>query len=327
MTVAITACGPQDRADILALWRNAFPSYVDDPEAQLDRALANPGSAVFVARDAAGFAGTAMAGTDGIRGWLHYVAVAPNRRRQGIGVALVAHAEAWLATYRNVTKINLQVRHDNMAVCAFYRRLGYIEEQRASFGKRLTPTTAQPAPLPKPGTPGSLDVTITHLEMTTRPGPIRPTVPAVKMALLKVEEITPAYYRFLYAETGRDWIWYERRALDDATLAAEIGSPLIDLHVLHIGGQPAGYVELDYRRLPEEVELRFFGLMPRYIGRGIGPWLLDWAIREAWRRDPQRLYVNTCTLDHPKALALYQRCGFRPFRQDHRTILDPRPLP
>jgi GNAT superfamily N-acetyltransferase len=67
--------------------------------------------------------------------------------------------------------------------------------------------------------------------------------------------------------------------------------------------------------------------MPRFIGRGIGPWLLDWAIREAWRHDPRQLVVNTCTLDHPKALPLYQRLGFRPTRQETKTILDPRPLP
>jgi ribosomal protein S18 acetylase RimI-like enzyme len=323
----IAALDVGDRDAVIALWRTAFPAYADDPAAQLDRALANPSSAVFVARDDAGVAGAAMAGNDGIRGWLHYVAVAADRRGAGIGRALVAHAEAWLARRQGVTKVNLQVRGDNAAVIGFYRRLGYATEDRASLGKRLAPPGGQEPPEPRSGAPGCLDVAITHLEMRAPPGPHRPPMPALKLALLRVEGIAPAYYRFLYAETGRDWIWYERRALTDTELAAETDVDGVEIHVLHADGQPAGFVELDFRRLPAEAELRFFGLMPRHVGRGIGPWLLDWAIREAWRRAPVRLVVNTCTLDHPKALPLYQRAGFVPYRQERKTILDPRPLP
>ena len=327
MTLRISAFQPADRDDVVALWHSTFPTYADDPAVQLGHALATASSAVFVARDAAGLAGTAMVGSDGVRGWLHYVAVAAERRGTGIGRALVAHAEAWLAARQGVTKVNLQVRGDNEAVIGFYRRLGYMQEDRASLGKRLAPPGGEPPPAPTRGMPGSLDVVITHLEMTTPPGPTHPPAPALKLALLKVDVMTVAYYRFLYAEIGRDWVWHERRLLGDDELAAEVSAPGVEIHVLHAEGQPAGYVELDYRRLPEEAELKFFGLVPRFIGRGIGPWLLDWAIREAWRHDPQRLVVNTCTLDHPKALPLYQRLGFRPYRQETKTILDPRPLP
>ena len=112
----------------------------------------------------------------------------------------------------------------------------------------------------------------------------------------------------------------------DAELAALLAEKGVDVFVLHVGGQPAGYVEFDLRPLPTEIELRYFGLMPQFIGRGLGPWLLDWAIREGWRHAPQRLFVNTCTLDHPRALAMYQRAGFTPFRQETKTIRDPRPF-
>jgi ribosomal protein S18 acetylase RimI-like enzyme len=327
MKLRIAALTPADREPVVELWRTAFPGYADAPEAQLDRALGNPSSAVFVARDDAGVAGAAMAGNDGIRGWLHYVAVSPDRRGLGVGRALVAHAEAWLARHQGVTKVNLQVRGDNAAVTGFYRHLGYAIEDRASLGKRLAPPGGTQPPAPAGGAPGCLDVVITHLEMRDPPGPQRPPLPTAKLALLRVDDISPAYYRFLYAETGRDWIWYERRALSDAELAAQILADGIEIHVLHVGGQPAGFVELDFQRLPAEAELKFFGLMPRHVGRGIGPWMLDWAVREAWRRTPERLVVNTCTLDHPKALPLYQRAGFRPYRQERKTILDPRPLP
>jgi ribosomal protein S18 acetylase RimI-like enzyme len=300
---------------------------VDDHAAQLALALSNPSTGVFVARDeVVGIAGTAMAGSDGIRGWLHYVAVAEDRRGRGIARALVAHCEAWLASQRGVTKVNLQVRGDNETVIGLYRRLGYATEDRASMGKRLAPPGGQVPPPPSSGTPGCIDVTITHLEATSPPGPARPPMPALKLAMLRVDRISVPYFRYLYAEIGRDWIWHERRLLDDATLAARFEDPGVQVHVLHVGGEPGGYVELDMRRLPAEAELAFFGLRGALTGRGVGRWLLDWAMREMWRTEPRRLYVNTCTLDHPAALPLYQKLGFRPFAQERKTILDPRPL-
>ena len=326
MTLAIGACRAEDRDGVVALWRAIFPGYTDDPAAQLALALANPSCAVFVARDEAGLAGTAMAGSDGIRGWLHYVAVAQDRRGRGIARALVAHCEAWLAGQRGVTKVNLQVRGDNAPVISLYQRLGYAIEDRASLGKRLAPPGGQPPPAPRSGVPGCIDVVVTHLEMDSQPGPARPPTPALKLALLRVDRISVPYFRYLYAEIGRDWLWYERRAMDDAALAARFADPGVQVHVLHVGGEPGGYVEIDLRRLPAVAELAFFGLRGELTGRGIGRWLLDWSIREMWRSEPGRLYVNTCTLDHPAALPLYQRLGFRPVSQERRTILDPRPL-
>ena len=326
MTLSISACRPEDRDGVISLWRANFPGYTDDHATQLAIALANPSTGVFVARDEAGIAGTAMAGSDGIRGWLHYVAVPEDRRGRGIARALVAHCEAWLASQRGVTKVNLQVRGDNEKVIGLYQRLGYALEDRASMGKRLAPPGGQVPPPPSSGTPGCIDVTITHLEATSPPGPARPPMPALKLAMLRVDRISVPYFRYLYAEIGRDWIWHERRLLDDATLAARFADLGVQVHVLHVAGEPGGYVELDMRRLPAEAELAFFGLRGALTGRGVGRWLLDWAMREMWRAEPRRLYVNTCTLDHPAALPLYQKLGFRPFAQERKTILDPRPL-
>ncbi len=326
MTLSISACRPEDRDGVISLWRANFPGYTDDHATQLAIALANPSTGVFVARDEAGIAGTAMAGSDGIRGWLHYVAVPEDRRGRGIARALVAHCEAWLASQRGVTKVNLQVRGDNEKVIGLYQHLGYALEDRASMGKRLAPPGGQVPPPPSSGTPGCIDVTITHLEATSPPGPARPPMPALKLAMLRVDRISVPYFRYLYAEIGRDWIWHERRLLDDATLAARFADLGVQVHVLHVAGEPGGYVELDMRRLPAEAELAFFGLRGALTGRGVGRWLLDWAMREMWRAEPRRLYVNTCTLDHPAALPLYQKLGFRPFAQERKTILDPRPL-
>ena len=75
-------------------------------------------------------------------------------------------------------------------------------------------------------------------------------------------------------------------------------------------GVPAGFAELDFRGFPKVVDLSYFGLVPEFIGRRLGPWLLRWTIEAMWRRGPKRITVNTCTLDHPSALPLYQRLGF-----------------
>ena len=98
------------------------------------------------------------------------------------------------------------------------------------------------------------------------------------------------------------------------------------MFVLYAGGEPAGYAELDRRSAPD-IELAYFGLLPEFIGRTLGPWLLHWAIDAAWAREPQRLWVHTCSLDHPRAIALYQRAGFVPYKQERKLIPDPRPLP
>lgn len=325
MTLSIRPYLPEDRAELLELWRRCFEGYADDPASQLDLALAGPSSAVFVAREGGSFAGTAMAGSDGIRGWLHYVAVVPARRNRGIARALVRHAETWLAA-RGVTKIKLQVRAADPDALAVYRHLGYADETHATLGKRIAGADAAALAQTRSGEPGCIDVVVTHLEMTAQPTAPAAKPPALKMAVLKVDDMSVAYYRFLYAEIGRDWTWYERRAMSDTELAAHLQEKGVEVYVLHVGGHPAGYVEFDQRGLPAEVELRYFGLLPQFIGRGLGPWLLDWAIREGWRHAPQRLYVNTCTLDHPRALAMYQRAGFTPFRQETKTIRDPRPF-
>jgi GNAT superfamily N-acetyltransferase len=249
----------------------------------------------------------------------------PNRRRRGVARALVRHAEAWM-TARGCIEVKAQLRGADPDALAVHRHLGYLEQAHPTLTRTVVVEDGEaPAPA-RSGEPGCLDVVVTHLEMTNAPTTPAPKPPALKLAVLKAEDISVSFYRFLYAETGRDWVWYERRAMDDASLAALLAEAGVEVYVLYVGGQPAGYVEFDLRPLPAEIELRYFGLMKPFIGRGIGPWLLDWAIREAWRRAPQRVYVNTCTLDHPRALALYQRLGFRPFAQEIRTFRDPRPM-
>ena len=175
----------------------------------------------------------------------------------------------------------------------------------------------------KTGKPRMLDFVITYLEMTEKPR-ITPFVPTgMKLALLHAEPPLLSFYRYLYNTVGEPWLWWERRAMDDATLKAHVENEKVEIYVLYCNGVPAGYGELDRRQKPE-IELAYFGLIPDFIGRGLGQYLLNTIVDIAWSYDPTRLIVNTCNWDHPKAVQTYQRAGFAPYDQKRRQVPDPR---
>ena len=200
--------------------------------------------------------------------------------------------------------------------------MGRSTNQTAGRSTVTTEPTTGSRPADK--TPaGTLEVTITYLEMHRRPGSgLRPSLHE-PIAILQARQPTLSFYRYLYCHVGEPGLWYERRAMDNKTLRAIIHDPAVSIHVLYFDGVPAGYVELD-SRVDHEIELAYFGLLPEFIGRGFGPWLLNWALDTAWNREPSRIWVNTCNLDHPKALPCYQRAGFEPYRQEFIRIRDPR---
>jgi ribosomal protein S18 acetylase RimI-like enzyme len=169
-----------------------------------------------------------------------------------------------------------------------------------------------------------LDDVITYLEMPEKPATPPVPAPAVgKLALMRAENCTVSFYRYLYETVGTPWLWFERRLLDDAVLAAQIRTPTTEIFVLFVGGVPAGYFELD-AAAPDETELCYFGLIPDFIGRRLGPFLLRAAIDRAWSRPIHRLWVHTRMYDHPKALGHYQRAGFVVYDRQALRFEDPR---
>lgn len=169
-----------------------------------------------------------------------------------------------------------------------------------------------------------LDDVITYLEMRDKPS--APPVPAPsigKLALMRAEDCTVSFYRYLYETVGTPWLWFERRLLDDRTLAAQIRKATTEIFVLYVGGVPSGYFELD-AAAPDETELCYFGLVPEFIGRRLGPFLLRAAIDRAWSRPISRLWVHTRAYDHPKALGHYQRAGFVVYDRRKLRFEDPR---
>ena len=159
-----------------------------------------------------------------------------------------------------------------------------------------------------------VEVTVYYLEMLA-PSPRE--LPAPRNGLTVQYAHTPSvpYYRHLYDSVGRDYHWLSRRKLSDSELGAILGDPMIEVHVLHVDGSPGGFAELD-RREPQEIEIVQFGLMPDFIGQGLGKWFLQWTIDKAWSYRPNRFWLHTCSLDHPAALPTYKKAGFAEYHQE-----------
>jgi len=127
----------EDRNAAIALWREAgLTRPWNDPVADFDLALVTPTSAVLIARDGGDPVGTVMAGFDGHRGWVYYLAVLEARRRQGIARLLMESAERWLAA-RGCPKAQLMVRGENAGALGFYAALGYEAQDVFTLGRRL----------------------------------------------------------------------------------------------------------------------------------------------------------------------------------------------
>lgn len=127
-----------DEAAVAELWRQVFPGSPswNHPETDIRRKLSVQRELFLVAILGSEIVCTAMAGYDGHRGWVYYVAVSPRHRRQGIGATLMRNVEQRLANL-GCPKLNLQVRASNHEIVSFYEKLGYQAEERISMGKRL----------------------------------------------------------------------------------------------------------------------------------------------------------------------------------------------
>lgn len=164
-----------------------------------------------------------------------------------------------------------------------------------------------------------IEVTVTFLEMTAPPSRYVPLPLNQPIALLKTRSIPRHFYRYLLDRVGRKWNWVNALRLSDAELDAELSLPGRDIRVLYLDGAPAGFFDLK-QHLPDHVELAYFGMMDEAIGKGIGRWFLGAAVEAAWATSPKTVTVQTCTLDHPAALPLYQKLGFSPVGQQKETV-------
>ena len=321
-SLSIRPYKPADRDNLVALWdRCGLRVSYNHPDRDIALWQASPNAEIFVGEADGDIVAGVCIGHDGHRGYPYYVAVDPAARGKGYGRQIMRHAEAWLSR-RGVPKMNVMIRETNEKVQAFYSAIGYEVTQRLVMACWLTEDGQPPKSSAK--IPGTLSCTVTSLEMTARPNHATVAMPTrMKVALMRAHKPGATFYRYLYDRVGEAWLWYERRALDHNALRAIVDDERVEIYVLYIDGVPAGFAELD-RRSPHDIELAYFGLLPDFVGKGLGPYLLDSAIDIAWSYEPKRFWVHTNTLDHPKALSLYQKFGFVPYKREDKEIPDPR---
>ena len=113
-----------------------------------------------------------------------------------------------------------------------------------------------------------------------------------------------------YATVGGDWYWIDRLDWTRDQWLAWVDRPELETWIGYCEGTPAGYFELE-RQPGGDVEVAYFGLLPGFLGRGIGGALLTAAVERAWEMGASRIWLHTCSLDAPAALRNYQSRGFR----------------
>lgn len=165
--------------------------------------------------------------------------------------------------------------------------------------------------------PGKIAAVVTYLEIAAPPpGEPRP----LDLDTLRGD---PGRYRALFRRVGEPWLWFSRAAMPDEALRAAIDDPRVEALALRQDGADAGLLELDFRR-EGECEIAYLGLVPGMAGRGLGRDLMGHALRRAFGRGVGRVVVHTCTLDDPRALPFYLRCGFRAYKRAIEIADDPR---
>ena len=173
-----------------------------------------------------------------------------------------------------------------------------------------------------PVPPHMVATIVTSLEMRDRPKP-RPMAPT-RFRLVRWKAPSLDKYRALFRRVGENWLWFSRLVMTDEALTAIIHDDMVEIYaVADQRGIEIGILELDFHK-PREVELGFIGLVPELAGQGHGNWLMGQALAIGWRKEIERMWVHTCTLDHPGALRFYQRHGFVPFERAIETFADPR---
>ena len=164
-----------------------------------------------------------------------------------------------------------------------------------------------------------MDVLRTYLEMRD-PAALREA--SVADGALRFERADPcpvALYRALYRDVGEAYHWRDRLAWSDETLATHLAQPGVEVWVLHVGNERAGYAEL-VRHDDGSVEIAYFGLRAPFHGRGLGGHLLTATARRAWASGASRVWLHTCTLDGPAALPNYVARGFTPYRTETYAV-------
>ena len=151
-----------------------------------------------------------------------------------------------------------------------------------------------------------------HLQMLS-PEEIRPKTLLPETQLVRLEIRFPALNRFFYKEVGKLWQQTERLNSSEEEWRNWVERENAQTWMLLLRGTPAGYFELDDQ--DGNVEVAYFGLLPQFLGKGLGGGFLTVAVEKAWEMGAARVCGHTCSFDHPNALKNYQARGFQIYRE------------
>ena len=155
----------------------------------------------------------------------------------------------------------------------------------------------------------------TYLEMTD-PGGLRPgRDPGGNVRVTRRDPCEPEFWRYLYTTVGAAYQWLDRLPWTEDVARAYLTDPNVSLWVLTVDDAVAGYYELR-REEDASVEIVYFGLLPEFTGRGLGGHLLTDAVERAWASGARRVWLHTCSFDHPFAIQNYLDRGFAVFKTE-----------
>ncbi|QGX38964.1 GNAT family N-acetyltransferase [Permianibacter aggregans] len=149
-----------------------------------------------------------------------------------------------------------------------------------------------------------------------------------RVQLIEAQRPQPELNRYLYAAVGGDWYWTDRLSWSYQQWLDAISGPNHRTFICYLDGTPAGYFEL-HKHPQADVEISYFGLLPDAYGLGLGGWLLTRCIQEAFDWGASKVWVHTCTLDHPAAMANYKARGMWHYHteKEQRDTSQPSPGP
>lgn len=164
------------------------------------------------------------------------------------------------------------------------------------------------------------EVTIWYLELTDKKA-FRPSTR--RFGDIRVEEIKvpcPEFNRFFYTAIGGDWFWIDRLKWDYRQWLDWLEKAKVFCWAAYREGNPVGYFELE-KHLDGSVEIAYFGVLSQFTGEGIGAFLLTKAVEQAWMLGARRLWLHTCSLDHPVAMDNYIKRGLKLYKQE-TSVMD-----
>jgi GNAT superfamily N-acetyltransferase len=159
----------------------------------------------------------------------------------------------------------------------------------------------------------------TYLEMREPAGLNPAAPPAGTVRIARESPCAPALYRRMYLGVGSEYRWIDRAGWTDVDIASHLATPGLEIWIARVDGEEAGFFELE--PMPDgSMQIAYFGLLPAFVGRKLGGYLLTEAVRRAWSLGPSRVWLHTCTLDHPAALPNYLARGFTVTRTEEYAL-------